>query len=382
MAVKADYYEVLGVPRDVSKEEIKRAFRRLAKKWHPDRNPDGREEAEGRFREAAEAYGVLSDDEKRRAYDNFGHAGLKGYPGPDFAGASIQDLFERFFGGGGFSVFDEFFGFADGRRHARAGRDLRIEVTISFAESVTGATRAVKVRRNDICSACRGTGAEEGEALSACPTCYGTGQVSVSGFFTIRSTCPRCRGTGKVIEKACSQCRGAGRLPEQVQLEVSILAGVEDGMPLRLTGEGEEGEGGRRGDLYCYVHVEPDEFFERRGDDVLCEVPITFAQAALGAEPEVPTIEGTSFLRVPGGTQPGQVFRMRGMGFKSLRGYGRGDQYVTVVIEVPKKLTPRQAELLRELAEIEGKNVSPKRESFLEKLKSYFAREEDHGTAS
>ena len=204
----------------------------------------------------------------------------------------------------------------------------------------------------------------------------------MSGFFTIRSTCPRCRGKGKVIEKPCSQCRGAGRLPEQVQLKVRIPAGIEDGMPVRLAGEGEEGEEGRRGDLYCYVRVEPDEYFERRGDDVLCEVPITFAQAALGAGIEVPTIEGTSSLRVPAGTQPGQVFRMRGMGFKSLRGYGRGDQYVRILIEVPEKLTTRQAELLRELAEIEGKNVSPKRESFLEKLKSYFTGEEDDGTAS
>jgi len=383
MAVETDYYEALGVSRDASKEEIKRAFRRNAKKWHPDRNPDDREEAERRFREAAESYQVLSDDEKRRAYDAYGHAGLKGYPGADFAGVSIEDLFERFFGGSGFSLFDDFFGFGRTGRASRAGRDIRGEVAISFAESVAGTERTIRVRRNDVCPACGGTGAENGEALSGCPTCYGTGQVTQSGgFFMMRSTCPRCRGTGKVIEKACPDCRGAGRISVPAQITVRIPAGVEDGTPLRVTGQGEEGQRGQRGDLYCYVHVEPDEFFQRQGDDILCEVPVTFAQAALGAEVEIPTTEGTRSLRVPAGTQSGHVFRLRRLGFKSLRGFGRGDQYVRVVIEVPKKLTPRQAELLREFAEIEGKNVSPRRRSFLERLKSYFRKEEEEDGAA
>lgn len=367
---KRDYYEVLEVARDAPTDEIKKAYRRLALKYHPDKNP-GDKEAEEKFKEASEAYDVLSDPEKREAYDRFGHEGLKGRVRAE-SFDDIFSIFENAFGGEG--IFESFFG--GGRRRGRRGASLRCDVEVTFEEMAEGCRKEVEIRRHEYCADCRGTGAQAGTRARACDYCGGHGQVAQGhGFFQIRTTCPRCRGAGQVIESPCGSCAGNGLQEVERRLTLSIPAGIEDGMQLRLSGEGEPGEeGAPRGDLYCVIRVRPHPIFERRGNDVFLALPIGFAQAALGGKVEVPTLEGPQTLAIPVGTQSGEVLRLRGAGLPDLSGRGRarGDQLVQVVVEVPRKLTARQKELLREYAETEEENVSPLRLRFLERLKEYF----------
>ena len=380
MADKRDYYEVLGVERDAKEDEIKKAFRTLAKKWHPDRNPDNRNDAEKKFKEAAEAYEVLRDGDKRRQYDTYGHEGLSGAARVDFSGVNFEDLFSSFFGRGspfGGSIFGDMFGggVPVGRAYGpERGASLRCEVTIPFEEAAKGTSRTIELVRSDNCPDCKGTGAEGGTAMTRCATCNGAGNVTQSrGFFTMRSTCPRCGGTGQMIEKPCPGCSGSGHIRKKAKIEIEIPAGIEDGTRMRIGGEGEEGPGGGpRGDLYCYVYVKSHEFFMRHGDDIVLEVPITFTQAALGADIEVPTLGGKAKVKVPAGTQSGKVLRLRGQGMPSPYGRGRGDELVQVLIETPRKLSGKQEEILREYAKTEKVNVSPMRKSFFDKLKDYF----------
>jgi molecular chaperone DnaJ len=379
MPSKRDYYEILGVSRDAGEGEIKKAYRKLAMKYHPDRNP-GDKEAETKFKEAAEAYEVLRDPDKRARYDRFGHEGLAGGAGPEFR--DFEDIFSHFsdiFGGGGGGIFDGIFGGMGGRRASamRAGASLKVRVKVSFEEAAFGCAKSIDLRRNERCEECGGSGAAQGSSPRPCPQCGGQGQVYRSqGFFSVAMACPQCGGQGHIIENPCGHCRGSGRETKNVRVKITIPPGVEDGTRMRVPDEGEPGEqGGRRGDLYAYIMVEPHDFFEREGDNVYCEVPITFSQAALGTEIEVPTLRGKARVNVPGGTQSGQIFRLRGQGIQNVHGRGIGDQIVRVVVETPRKLTERQEELLRELAGIEERNVSPRRKGFLESLREYFTEE-------
>ncbi|HPD17413.1 MAG TPA: molecular chaperone DnaJ [Planctomycetota bacterium] len=372
---KRDYYEVLGVSQEASADEIRRSFKKLALKNHPDRNPDNRKEAEERFKEIAEAYEVLSDPEKRRRYDQYGPDGLKGTGFQHFS--SVEDVFgSNLFAG----IFEELglFGLGGGGGRRRRGYDVEHELHLSLRDACFGVTRTIEITRREPCAACGGSGAQPGSGPRTCPTCRGRGQVEQrAGFFAVRTLCPSCRGGGQVIDKPCGDCSGAGRTPRRVAIEVRIPQGIEDGVRLRVPGQGELGNDSlERGDLYCYVHVQPDEFFKRQGDDLICRVPITYSQAALGAEVDVPTIEGRlAKLRVPPGTQSGEVLTLPRLGVPRLNGRGRGDEHVIVQIEVPKKVTERQAELLRQLAELEDRNVTPGRKSFFGKLKDFFTEE-------
>jgi len=368
-----DYYEVLGVERDVSRDDVRRAFRKLAMKYHPDRNPGDRE-AELRFKEAAEAYEVLSDDEKRARYDRYGKAGVKGQV-HDFS--SSQDIFSMFgdiFGGGG--IFGDLFGGMAGEA-GQGGVSLRCGVDVTFEEAAEGITKTIRLKRAEPCDACRGTGAENGTEIETCTQCRGAGSVLRSaGFFAMRTTCDRCGGAGSIVKTPCPECHGEGRIERKTKVEVEVPAGIEDGTRIRLRGQGEvAAPGGPRGDLYCHVRVEPHEFFLRDGDNLICEVPITYSQAALGTEADVPTLKGAAKLSIPRGTQSGELFRLRGQGVPNVRSGRKGDLIAQAVIEVPKKLGERQEELLRELAEAEKTEVSPRRKGFLDWLKSQFAKE-------
>lgn len=369
---KKDYYEILGVRRDASPEDIRKAYHKVALKYHPDRNK-GNAEAEAKFKEAAEAYDVLRDPEKRKRYDQLGHEGLQGYAGREFH--SFEDIFEAFgdvFGGD--SVFEGLF--SGGRARRGRGAHLQCAVEIDFREAMADTTRTIRIERMVSCDACRGSGAKPGTRPSTCKTCGGRGEIlQMRGFLNIRTTCPKCRGAGATVSSPCTSCRGAGRVPREETLEVKIPAGVEDGTRLRLVGQGEAGENGSPpGDLFVVVRVKEDPFFERRGDDVFCQVPIPFSMAALGGDVEVPTLSGRpTRMKIPPGTQPSQVFRLRGMGFPSVHGYGRGDQLVEVIVEVPRKLTSEQEALLVKFAETEERNVGPLRKGFLDRLKRYFA---------
>lgn len=370
MTTKRDYYEVLGVARDAEAEAIKKAYRKVALQTHPDRNP-GDKEAEARFKEAAEAYEVLSDSEKRARYDRFGHEGLRGAGVHDFS--NFESIFEAFgdiFGGGG--IFGDLFG-RGGRRHAR-GASLKVELELEFLEAARGVEKTIEIRRNERCGTCDGSGAKKGSMPKTCRMCGGVGQVRRSqGFFAIQTVCPECRGEGRVIDDPCKDCRGEGVKPARREITVRIPKGIEDGTRMRLTGEGDAApQGGSPGDLFVFLRVRSHEFFGRDGDDLLCEVPITFAQAALGAKIQVPTFDGPHDLEVPRGTQTGTVFRLAGLGFESLRGRRRGDERVQVVVETPRELSDRQEELLRELAELDQHEVAPKRRSFLDKIKDFF----------
>lgn len=369
-----DFYQVLGVDRNTSEEDVKKAYRKMAMKYHPDRNP-GNKEAEQIFKKAAEAYGILGDSEKRKIYDQYGIDGLRGTETRGYS--TMEDIFDAFgdiFGGG--SIFEDFFG--GGRSHGRAARrgtSLKCDIEVDFKEIATGVEKKIELTRREICDTCRGTGAKEGTSPINCPYCRGKGEVQQSqGFFTLRTTCPKCHGSGKVIESPCTKCGGSGRYPKRAVISIQIPAGVEDGTRLRLTGQGEPGgNGAAPGDLYCDIHVIPHPLFKRQGNDVLCEVPITFAQAALGHTIDVPTLKGNIIqVKIPKGIQNNEVIPIRGEGFPNMHGYGRGNLLVQVIVEVPTKMTSRQEELLREFAEIEKKNASPRQKKFFEKMKSFF----------
>jgi len=357
-----DLYEVLGVDRSANASELKKAYYKLAKQYHPDHNPNDKE-AEDKFKEASNAYQILSDDDQRARYDRFGFDGLRGNGGGGGAGFSnVEDIFSAFG-----DLFGDFFGgrASGGRRQAR-GADLRIDLGLTFAEAVWGTTKEVKVTRDVACATCSGSGAKPGSKPETCGTCKGKGQVvHAQGFFMVQTTCPHCRGAGKQIKDPCEDCRGRGTKPETSTLSVTVPAGVDDGQTLRLAGKGEQAPGGAAGHLYVVLHVQGDERFRRDNEDVLTEVPISFVKAALGGEIEISTLEdnclGTSTLKIEPGIQPGDVVVRRGQGIPRVGESGRGDHVIQFKVEIPKKLSARQEELLRELAEDLGESVKEKR---------------------
>lgn len=370
-----DYYEVLGVSRTASVEEIKGAYRKAALKWHPDRNPENKHEAEGKFRECTEAYSVLSDAEKRQVYDTYGHAGLSGSAGGvDFSGTIFQDFHD---------IFGDFFGFEDmfgggrrGRSRAHRGADLRYDMTLTFEEAAAGVTTKVKLPRQEQCGACKGTGAKAGTGVAACQTCGGRGQLAYQqGFFTISRTCPACQGAGQIIKERCPECRGQGRIEREKLIELRVPPGVDSGTRLRVPGEGEAGQnGGPPGDLYVVLEVKDHSFFERRGADLYCTIPISIAQAALGTELQVPGLNGEERLKIPEGTQSGAVFRIKGHGLSDPRGGGKGDLYYHVRVETPTKLTREQRKLMEQLgATVKVDNKPAERgSSIFDKVKDIF----------
>jgi molecular chaperone DnaJ len=369
---KRDYYEVLGVTRSASGDEIKKAYRQMALKNHPDKNP-GDSEAEKRFKEAAEAYEVLGDPEKRQRYDRYGHAGLNGAGVHDFRSAEdIMSAFSDIFGGG---LFGDMFG--PRRRGPRPGLDIQMRLEIDLVEAARGTTKTVELKRQEVCEECRGTGARKGTVATTCDYCRGQGQVIQSrGFFQLATTCPACGGEGMRVTDPCPSCRGAGKVPAKATLSVPIPPGVDTGMWLQLRNQGEPGDpGAPRGNLRVQIVVRKHPFFERSGNDLICQVPISFPQAALGAEVEVPTLDGPDRLAIPRGTQSGDILKLKGRGMPDAHGRGRGDELVEVVVETPRRLSPRQEELLRELAELDHEDVSPRRKSFFEKLKDYFTED-------
>ncbi len=371
MAAKRDYYEVLGVDRSATEKEISEAYRKLALKYHPDRNP-GDEEAVKRFKEAAEAFEVLNNPEKRARYDRYGHAGLEQSGGmPEFR--DVNDIFAAFSDIFGDSLFGGIFG-GGGRGGERRGANIRCELTIDLVEAARGATKNVEFERHEVCEECRGTGARRGTQPEKCRYCGGRGRVVQSaGVFSIQTTCPSCHGEGVVIRDPCPKCRGGGYVLRRVVREVKIPPGVDTGTRLRLQGEGEPSpQGGPRGDCFCYITVREHPLFQRNGRDLICQVPITYPQAALGAKVAFPTLNGQEELEIPPGTQSGDVFRIRGKGMPDLQSRGRGDLIVQVYVEVPKRLAPEHERVLRELAEIENVHVSPQRKSFFSKVKEYF----------
>jgi molecular chaperone DnaJ len=367
-STQRDYYEVLGVTKDADDEEIKRAYRKLAMQYHPDRNA-GDKEAEEKFKEAAQAYEVLQDSDKRQRYDRYGHAGLQGMNAPNFNDVhSIFDLFGNIFG------FGDMFG--QGGRHGRQpGRDLEVTVELTLAEAAAGFSKSITIPREENCGECSGSGARRGSQPATCRRCNGHGVVVMSqGFFRVQQTCQTCNGRGTVVTDPCPKCQGRGREVIKRTLEVSVPPGVDTGNRVRLGGEGEAGDpGAPRGDLYCLLRVREHPFFHRDGVNLICQYPITFSQAALGTELEIPTLEGMAIRHeLKKGVQAGDVVKISGQGMPSLRGGRKGDLLVQLIVETPKQLTKRQEELFRELAEIEKKHVSPQRKSFLEKVREFF----------
>jgi molecular chaperone DnaJ len=368
MASKRDYYEVLGVKREASDREIASAYRKLAVKYHPDANP-GDAEAVLKFKEAAEAYEVLSDDDKRARYDRFGHQGVEQF-GQQFG--DVNDIFEAFG-----DIFSEMFsggGQRRGGRRVRKGADVRCDVSLTLEEAATGVSRSVDLNRSKACESCKGSGSKPGSQRSQCRRCGGHGQVVQSaGILRVQTTCPTCQGAGSIITDPCDGCRGRGYVQERTKLDVTIPAGVDDGMRVRLAGYGEPSpDGGPPGDAYCFVAVKKHKLFQRDGTHLILQMPITYSQAALGATIEVPTLAGPHNLVLPPGSQSGEVFRVRGRGMPDVRGGASGDLHVQTFIEVPKRLTSSQERLLRELAEVERTEVSPHRKSFLERIRDYF----------
>ncbi len=373
-AHQRDYYEVLGVTRTASIDEIKAAYRKCALKWHPDRNPEHKTEAEAKFRESTEAYSVLSDSQKRQVYDTYGHSGLSSAGGGvDFTGTIFQDFHD---------IFGDFFGFEDlfsgGRRGRRAqrGSDLRYDMTLTFEEAATGVNTKIKIPRQEFCSACKGTGAKAGTGVVACQTCGGRGQLAYQqGFFTITRTCPACQGAGQIIKERCTECRGQGRVEKERTIDLRIPPGVDTGTRLRVQGEGEPGpNGGPTGDLYVVLEVKEHPFFERRGADLYCTIPISIAQAALGAELQVPGLAGDEKLKIPEGTESGAVFRIRGGGLADPHGGGKGDLYYHVRVLTPTRLTREQRKLIEQLgASLKVENKPAERGSSLfDKVKDIF----------
>jgi molecular chaperone DnaJ len=365
--VKKDYYDLLGVSRNASEEEIKKAYRRLALQLHPDRNP-GDKQAEEKFKEVSEAYQILSDAEKRAKYDQYGHAAF-GESGPFAGGFDFTAGFEDVFG----DIFGEFFG-GGGRRGRGRGDDLRYNLTLKFEEAVSGTEKKVKIPRHGPCETCHGSGARAGTTPQTCPTCRGRGQVNFQqGFFSVSRTCSQCQGQGAIIKDPCASCGGSGRLRKLHTLSVKIPSGVDTGSRLKLRGEGESAPAnGTPGDLYVVIQVEPHPIFVRENLDIFCDVPISFAQATLGAEIDVPTLNGKVKMKIPPGTQSGKVFRMKSKGISDVQGYHQGDQHVRVFVETPTHLTTRQKELLREFAAAGGEEVNPMAKGFIDKMKELF----------
>lgn len=379
MSTKRDYYEVLGVDKNADAQALKKAYRKLAMQYHPDRNPDNKE-AEEKFKEVNEAYEVLSDDDKRRNYDQFGHEGVNGQGG--FGGQG--------FGGQGFGGFEDIFGdmfgdiFGGGgrprRRGPERGADIRHSINISFEEAAFGKKTSIKINRSEECSECSGSGAKPGTSKKTCPTCNGAGEVRTvqrTPFGNIASsrTCSTCNGEGEVVESPCNKCGGSGSTRKVKTIEVDIPAGIDDGQMIKLSGQGEIGsKGGPRGDLYLVINVAPHALFTREGNDIHFDMPITFVQAALGDEIEVPTLDGKVKYKVPEGTQTGTVFRLREKGIPRLRGNSRGDQYIKVVVDVPKKLNEKQKDILRDFAKECGEEVHERQNSFGKKIEKLFKK--------
>jgi molecular chaperone DnaJ len=374
MSGKRDYYEVLGIPKTSSQEEIKKAYKKLAKKYHPDLNPDSKT-AEDNFKEINEAYEVLNDENARARYDQFGHSDPGGFSSSGFGGGfsgtnfsgSVNDIFEAFFGG----AFGGGGGGASSAAGPQRGNDLRAEITVSFEEAAFGVEKELKIRRMESCPNCGGSGAKPGTKRKNCSSCNGSGRVRVNqstafGHFQTVKTCPACQGRGSTVEAPCPDCSGSGRLRREVKLGIKIPPGVDNGSRLRMAGDGEGGFlGGPAGDLCIYVQVKPHKFFKREGDDIYCDYVINFAQAALGDEVDVPTIDGRAKLNIPGGTQSGTTFRMRGKGFPKLRGYGRGDQMIKIKLNTPSRLNEEQKDLFRKLGEsFKGKEEEEKKGFF------------------
>lgn len=379
---KRDYYEVLGVSKTATQDELKKAYRKLARKYHPDLNKDNPEAAE-KFKECNEAYSVLSDEQKRAQYDQFGpeafeNVGMGGGPGAGgfggfggFGGSGMEDIFDMFFGGQGR-------GGRSNNAGPQRGADLRYDMEITFEEAAFGVEKEISLKRAERCEHCHGEGAEPGSKVETCPECHGSGYVrftqnTMFGQMVNERPCSRCHGEGKIISNPCKECGGSGTVKKTKKLKVKIPAGVDNGSRLRVGGEGEAGlKGGPSGDLYVYLYVKPHKFFERDGTTVLCEVPINIVQATLGAEIKVPTLDGQVTMKVPEGTQPGKVMRLKGKGIPSLRGGGRGDQLVRMKVVVPTKLTDKQKDALQKFADISKDNINPEEKSFLNKVKDFF----------
>jgi len=373
---KRDYYEILGVDKGASADDIKRAYRRLAMKYHPDKNP-GDKAAEEKFKECAEAYEVLSNAEKRQRYDQFGHDGLRGSGMRDYTHMNVQDIGDIFG-----DIFGDFFG--GGRRRGprqsanapRRGYDLETTIELTLEEVSKGVEKSIEFTRQDVCKDCSGSGSAKGKAPSTCPMCGGSGQVQkagLGGFFQMVSTCPQCQGSGKIITNPCKKCRGTGHVPKKRSVSIKIPAGVHEGQAIRVASEGEPGKnGGPRGDLYCYVRIKAHPFLMRDGNDLVATVPVSITQAALGAMIDVPSLTGMKQFKIPAGTQHGNVFRIKGEGLVDLRTNRKGDELIRVTIEVPRNLTSHQEKLLREFAETENKSVLPETKKFFDKLKKYF----------
>lgn len=362
MAAKRDYYDVLGVERTAGDSDLKKAYRKLALKFHPDRNP-GNRKAEEQFKEAAEAYDVLRDAKKRQIYDQYGHQGLEGSGFSGFGG--FEDIFSSFG-----DIFEDFFGFGGGRRsgsRVHRGSDLRYDMQLSFMEAAFGTEKEIDVEKAELCADCEGSGAAPGTGVETCTQCGGSGQIGRSqGFFTVRTTCNQCRGQGQVIANPCKTCRGQGKVLARKKVSVRIPAGVDNGSRLRLTGEGEAGAyGGPHGDLYVFIHAESHDFFKRDDTSVICQIPVSFVQATLGDTITIPTLNGETDLEIPKGTQPGDIFRLRGEGIASLRNGHRGDQIVQVNVKTPTNLNKKQVTLLKEFASLEESKFTSKLKNIL-----------------
>ena len=368
---KRDYYEILGINRDASDEDIKKAYRKLAMKHHPDRNPDN-PKSEDHFKEAKEAYEILSDAQKRAAYDQYGHAGVDpqagGHGGPGGFADAFSDIFGDIFGGGGQR---------GGRSNVYRGADLRYNLEVSLEDAARGTETRIRIPTMAECETCGGSGAKKGTSPSTCPTCGGHGQVRMQqGFFSIQQTCPKCHGTGRYIADPCATCHGAGRVKQHKTLSVKIPSGIDEGDRIRLSGEGEPGvNGGPAGDLYVQIHLKPHQVFQRDHDDLHCEMPISFSTAALGGEIEIPTLDGKAHIKIPAETQSGKIFRLRGKGIKGVRSATHGDLHCHVIVETPVNLTDRQRELLREFESINDLNSAhhnPRAKSWMNKVKDFF----------